>query len=124
MHSRGVSDEEQKHSVDEFHGDEAAVAQRVVRAGRGAQGGRSAGIGAVKDRRARASGEKRRRQVFFFFKGEGGKKKDELATILLGFRLFNQALVQSVTKMASLSEQQLQEDLQKFKKMCGQSPNT
>ena len=60
----------------------------------------------------------------FFLKGEGGKKKDELATILLGFRLFNQALVQSVTKMASLSEQQLQEDLQKFKKMCGQSPNT
>ncbi len=50
--------------------------------------------------------------------------QDELATILLGFRLFNQALVQSISKMLSSSEQKLVEDLPKFRKMCAQSPNT
>ena len=50
--------------------------------------------------------------------------QDELATILLGFKLFNQALVQSVSKMLGFSEQKLVEELPKFKKMCAQSPNT
>ena len=50
--------------------------------------------------------------------------QEELATILLGFRLFNRAIVQSVTKMTAGNEQKMIEDLAKFKKMCTQSPNT